>query len=95
MAHKIICSTPALQDLKQISDYISNTSVAYANSTTAKIVKAVRSLDMFPRMGRKVPEFDRDELREILVLRWRIVYEVSDYDIEILRIIHGAQRWRE
>jgi plasmid stabilization system protein ParE len=58
------------------------------------MIEAVRSLEIFPRLGRKVPEEDRDELREILVFGWRIIYEISEYDIDILDIVHGAQRWR-
>jgi addiction module RelE/StbE family toxin len=94
MAHKIIWSPEALRQLREISDYISAGSETHANATITKIVDAVRSLETFPRLGRKVPERDRDELREILVLNWRIVYEIAEYDIDILDIIHGAQRWR-
>ncbi len=94
MAHKIIWSPEALRELRQISDYISSGSEAHANTTITKIVEAVRSLETFPRLGRKVPEADRDELREILVLNWRIVYEISEYDIDVLDIVHGAHRWR-
>lgn len=45
-------------------------------------------------MGRRVPEYDIDEMREILVFKWRVVYHVSDYDVDVIEIIHGAQRWR-
>jgi toxin ParE1/3/4 len=94
MAYKIICSPDALRELKQISDYISADSETHANTTIAKMIDAVRSLETLPRLGRKVPEKDRDELREILVFGWRIIYEISEYDIDILDIVHGAQRWR-
>lgn len=92
MAHKIIWSPNALAELKQISDHISVSSVTYADSTILKIVESVKLLETFPRMGRRVPETNRDELREILVFQWRIIYELSEFNIDILNIVHGAQR---
>ena len=94
MAHKLIWSPEALLRLRQISDYMSADSVLHTNATIKKIVDAVHSLERFPRLKRKLPEANRDELREILVLSWRIVYEISDYSIDLIDIVQGAQRWR-
>jgi addiction module RelE/StbE family toxin len=94
MAHKVIWSPTALSQLRQISDYISLTAESHANSVLTRIVDGTRSLEDFPLMGRRVPESVRDDLREILVIKWRIIYEVSQYDVCILQVIHGAQRWR-
>lgn len=42
-------------------------------------------------MGRKVPEHDREELREIIHSHYRIVYELTDSAIHVLQIFHAAQ----
>jgi addiction module RelE/StbE family toxin len=94
MAHKIVWTGPALRQFDELSEYISRTSELNAESVMRKIISAVRRLETFPMMGRRVPEENVDELREILVFNWRIVYFVSEYEIRILQIIHGAQRWR-
>lgn len=52
----------------------------------------VRSLLEQPRMGRKVPEFDRDDLRELIYERnYRIIYRLLSDEIEIVSIFHAAQ----
>lgn len=42
-------------------------------------------------MGRKVPEHDRDELRELIHSHYRIVYELTDSEVYVLQIFHAAQ----
>lgn len=43
-------------------------------------------------MGRKVPEHDRDDLRELIHSHYRIVYELAGADeIYVLQIFHAAQ----
>ena len=42
--------------------------------------------------GRRVPEFDRDDLREMIKRGYRIVYLVSDEQIEILTVSEGHRQ---
>lgn len=45
-----------------------------------------------PKIGRKVPEFESDFIRELIQGKYRIIYRLADdYKIEILRIIHGSR----
>ncbi len=46
-----------------------------------------------PRLGRKVPEFNRENLLEVVVSPYRVVYRVTDNveRIEILRVWHAAR----
>ncbi len=94
MAHKIIWSPAALRQFTDLVEYVATDSETYAANVAAKIIAAVESLETFPFLGRRVPEFNQDDYREILVFNWRIIYRVSDYDIELTEIIHGAQRCR-
>lgn len=45
------------------------------------------------KCGRIVPEFDRDDLREVIYQNYRIVYRmvVEDNVVEILAVVHGAR----
>ena len=44
-------------------------------------------------MGRVVPEFNQQDLHEVVVSPYRIIYRVKDqFDlIEIVRVWHGAR----
>ena len=48
---------------------------------------------MFPKLGRKVPESDNENDRELFIQKYRLIYRfVEDDDkIFILMIIHGSR----
>ncbi|MEO0332912.1 MAG: type II toxin-antitoxin system RelE/ParE family toxin, partial [Bacteroidota bacterium] len=57
-----------------------------------KIFKKIELLYEHPKIGRKVPEFDNDRIRELIQGKYRIVYRImSDELIEVLRVIHGSR----
>ena len=58
MAHRIVWSSRAAQDLDSIIDYIAADSPAYAGTVLKNILNQTRVLARFPQLGRKVPEFD-------------------------------------
>lgn len=44
-----------------------------------------------PKIGRIVPEFDREDIREIFHKNYRIVYKIaSDTRIDIITIAYGT-----
>ena len=47
-----------------------------------------------PFVGRKVPEFDLERMRERLVGPYRLIYFISDDGIEVISIVHGARDLR-
>ena len=67
MAHRISWSRPALTDLEGVAEYIAADSPTYAGNVVKKILSQVRLLAQFPRAGRKVPEFDDENVRELIV----------------------------
>jgi len=84
-------SVPARNDLKQIPDYIANDSKYYAQSVIQKIVAKTETLPEFPEIGRTVPEIGDQNIRELIVYSYRLIYEISVAGIEILAIIHGRR----
>jgi plasmid stabilization system protein ParE len=44
-----------------------------------------------PFSGRRVPEYDNEDIREIIQKPYRIIYRVQANQIDVLAIIHGAQ----
>jgi len=66
MAHRVVWSKRALQDVEAIAEYIAKDSPAYATTVDRDRVSKTKRLANFPRSGRKVPEFDDDNVREVL-----------------------------
>jgi len=49
------------------------------------------NLEQFPRSGRIVPEIRHDDIREVILQSYRIIYRVHPDEVEILTIHHGAR----
>ncbi len=68
-------------------------------SAAAKWLEAISDkADMaalFPASGRMVPEFAREDLREVFAASHRIVYRLLEDGVEILRVFHGARMLRQ
>ena len=48
-------------------------------------------LEGFPQAGRKVPEFDDENMRELLVYSYRIIYRLQNDEALIVAVIHGKR----
>lgn len=48
-------------------------------------------LAKFPRAGRKVPEFDDENVRELVVYSYRLIYRLQDDEVVIAAVIHGRR----
>ncbi len=89
---KVQWSDIAEADLDDICDYIARDVPYYAEQFVDKIIEAVDSLESHPKIGRRVPEADdRDDVREIIVQSYRIVYLVQTEHVQILTVIHGSR----
>jgi len=51
----------------------------------------VRSLERFPDSGRVVPEYQRTEIRELLVNPYRVPYHRAEDAISILAVLHDRR----
>ncbi|MCK4448034.1 MAG: type II toxin-antitoxin system RelE/ParE family toxin [Candidatus Marinimicrobia bacterium] len=88
---KIEWTEPALSDLESIRDYIGKDSEYYASRFIGRIIEAVERLEQFPEMGRRVPEAEEDNIREILFQNYRIMYRAEPQRILVLVVIHAAR----
>ncbi|MBA7575679.1 hypothetical protein ES708_17512 [subsurface metagenome] len=71
---KIEWHPKALEDLRAIFDYINRDSPYYAKIIIEKIHLNVHKLKKFPQLGRQVPEFNKNEFRELIIQNYRVVY---------------------
>jgi plasmid stabilization system protein ParE len=93
MAFQIVWSEIALSDLRDLVRYIARDDRQVAGRFGDLIVSKVESLQSFPRIGRIVPEYREECLRELIVPPYRIVFEIDDdaMKLSILRIWHAAR----
>ena len=76
----------------EILRWIEADSPAYARAVAQRVLHRTDSLRDQPRQGRRVPEHDGpEELREVFVHRWRIIYLVEEEAVNIVTIVHGAR----
>ncbi len=88
---KVEWTEPAVSDLEGVRDFIARDSEYYATRFVEKIIEAVESLQKFPEIGRSVPEVEEQNIRELLLHNYRIIYRVETGRILVLTIIHGAR----
>lgn len=82
----------AADDLERICDYIAQERSDSALKVGRSILEQVSSLNRFPNRGRPGRVEGTGELL-LLALPFLAVYEVRADDVQVLRILHGAQRW--
>lgn len=88
---KIEWTRSSVSDVRDIRNYIARDSEAYADRFVQRIIEAVENAAAYPRIGRKVPEADDDNVREILFHKYRIMYRVEAARILVLMVIHGGR----
>ena len=86
----VIWTPEALRQLGDILDYLAEVAPDYGDALSIEIEEAVDSLARFPRMGRVVPEFSRDDVREVIIDNYRLVYLVRPSAVHIASMFHGA-----
>ena len=87
----VVWSPSALDDLKEIREYISRDSRHYANKFTEGAFDAAERLMIFPKSGRIVPEYQNPNIREIGHGSYRIIYEIVNNEIYVVAIVHGQR----
>lgn len=85
----LVWSDQAACDLDAIADFIALDSSVSAVQWVEQLVAAAERVPQAPRMGRKVPEFGRDDVRELIHGTYRIVYRISKESIEVLTVFQG------
>lgn len=78
----------ASDDIDRIASYISTDSPQYAKNFVKKVLEKVAKLAYFPEMGRIVPEYNTENIRELVYGKYRIIYKIDLLsDIDILTVV--------
>lgn len=76
--------------LDAIYAYIAQDSPEYARRMVDRLTRRSQQIAEFPFSGRRVPEYDVDQIREVIEGSFRIIYHIKPDQIDVLAVIHGA-----
>ncbi len=88
---KIHWTENALTHLVNIFEYIAADSSIYAKMMVDKITRRSEQIAEHPLSGRKVPEYDAEDVRELIEKPYRIIYRVKPEQVDVLAVIHSAR----
>ena len=84
----------ALRRLDAIGAHIAKDNPAVAEEVVAQIVESVNILADFPAIGR-VGRISGTRENVVLGLPYIVPYRVNPDTIEVITVMHGAQKWPE
>ncbi len=93
MAH-VIWTEPALENLDDIAEYIALHNLAAAKNLIKTVFQKVDRLERFPASGRKPPELEALDYREVVVTPCRIFYRVERDLVYIVHVMRQEQQLR-
>ncbi|MCF7996297.1 MAG: type II toxin-antitoxin system RelE/ParE family toxin [Chromatiaceae bacterium] len=85
-------TSKGLSDLARLYEFLAPVNPAAAASVVQSLTAAPVGLQVNPRIGERLDEFDPREVRSILVGRYEMRYEIQDGVIYILRIWHTREK---
>lgn len=81
----------AVEDVRRIREFIERDSPKYGRLVAERIVEATTRIEPFPRAGRMVPEVGRDDLREIILGDYRIVYRLEGELASLITVFRSSR----
>jgi len=93
MAYRIFWTPIAVQDLRDICNFISRDNPIAAQRMGEELIKQAEAIALFPQSGRMVPEKKDPLIRETIAGSYRIIYQVDEVDkvVALARIWHSAR----
>jgi plasmid stabilization system protein ParE len=91
MAHRLVWSPEAIEDIEAIASYIEHDSLWYAKAVASKIVATAETIPDYPELGRIVPEIGDRLIRERFVYSYRIIYRIESEQIVVAAVVHGSR----
>ena len=87
----VVWTETATAQLGAIRNYLAWSSPGYGQAIAGRIVARTESLADQPYIGGEVPEYGDAAIREVFEHPYRILYFVSDADLQILAVIHSSR----
>lgn len=88
---KVHWTKTAQKHLDGIYGYIAQDSPEYALHIVDRLTRRSQQIANLPLSGRRVPEYEMDQIREVIERPYRIIYHIKHDQIDIIAVIHGAR----
>ncbi len=82
----------ALNDLLSIYEHIESSSPGYADQTVDRLTRRTGQIEVFPHSGRTVPEYEREDIRELIESPYRIIYQIRKEQIDVVSVLHSRKQ---
>ena len=91
---RVVWTKSARRDVEEIRTQLRTVSPEYAKVFVRRLKQAVDGFTLFPEAGSLLPEYEESGRREVFVDSHRLIYFVTDDEISIEAVIHGARNLR-
>jgi len=88
---KVHWTNTALEHLLRIYEYIAQDSSVYAQRMVDKLTRRSEQIAIFPLSGRMVPEYEAEDIREMIEKPYRLIYRIKPDQIDVLAVLHSAR----
>ncbi len=92
MAVEVRWTLYSLEDIENIAEFISKGSLFYAQVQTERFFQRVEILETYPQAGRKVPEINSPDIRELIEGNYRIIYRIINASLVEILTVHPSSR---
>ena len=89
---KVVWTAEARLRLLDIQAYIAKDSAQTAHQVVQRLLRRSLKLAAPPLTGRRLPEYPRENLRELLERPFRLIYRITPEQIEIVTVKHYRQK---
>jgi toxin ParE1/3/4 len=88
---KVLWTETAQDHLDAIYAYIAQDSPEYALRMVDRLTRRSQQIADLPLSGRKVPEYEMEQIREVVERPYRIIYHIKPDQIDVVAVLHGAR----
>ena len=92
---EIIWTSPALDDLNEIAEYIAVSNISAAKILTQKVFDKISRLEDHPESGKRPQELINLNYREVIVNPCRIFYKIDSDKVYILHVMREERDLRK
>lgn len=90
---KVRWTDRARHDLAEIGRYIARDSPSASRRWIDRLLRRATRAARFPQAGRAVPELGRPDVREVFVGTYRLVYLLSEGELQVVTVFEGHRLW--
>jgi plasmid stabilization system protein ParE len=90
---RVIWAPRAILRVTEIAEYIAQDRPAAARRWVRDLFAKAAGLRRHARLGPKVPELDRNDVRQLRHGAYRVVYRIDPRRVVILTVRHYAREW--